>query len=158
MQDLYEATHEAVLLGIQDGLEVLYLETIFGSKMPLVGTRIGTRTPLYCTALGKALLAFSPPGLVQDALNRKLVRYAPRTITSPNVLIHELGEVARSCVAFEREEYSREVSSVAAPVLDREHHPLAALSIVGPSTRFDPNRYGPTIRNAANAVSRNLYF
>lgn len=68
MEDLYEATHETVHLGIPDGLDVLYLEKIVGPRGSPVSTRVGTRKPLYCTALGKAMLAFSPGELLRAVL------------------------------------------------------------------------------------------
>ena len=156
MEDLYEATHETVHLGILDKLDVLYLEKIMGSRASPVSTRIGIRKPLYCTAVGKALLAFSPPELFKRVVEAGLARQSPRTITSPAVLLEELERVAEAGVAYDHEEYATGTSCVAASVLDRNRHAVAALSLTGPTHRFDPERFAPAVRTAALTLSRTL--
>ena len=61
MEDLYEATHETIPLGVLDDVEVLYVEKIAGQRGHGVPTTLGTRKPLHCTSLGKAILAYSTP-------------------------------------------------------------------------------------------------
>lgn len=156
MEDLYEATHETVHLGIPDGLDVLYLEKIVGPRGSPVSTRVGTRKPLYCTALGKAMLAFSPAELLRAVLAGGLAPHAPRTIVLPDLLLAEV-EKARQCgLAYDYEEYVPGTSCVASPVLDRNRLAIAALSVTGPVTRFDPERCAPAVRTAALTLSRTL--
>jgi IclR family transcriptional regulator, acetate operon repressor len=156
MEDLYEGTHETVHLGIRDEHDVLYLEKIAGRRSSAVDTRIGARKPLYCTAIGKALLAFSPSDVVNAVIAGNLVRHAPRTITSPALLLEELKQVAETGSACDHEEYAIGISCVAAPVLDLQGHSVAAISLTGPSDRFDPQRFAPAIRTAARTFSRVL--
>lgn len=156
MEDLYEATHETVHLGIQDQLDVLYLEKIVGQRGSPVGTRVGTRKPLHCTALGKAMLAFSEPGLTRAVVGAGLVAHAPRTVRIPGLLLAELKEIASNGVAYDHEEYSSGVSCVASPIIDRNRRAMAAISITGPTVRFDPERYAPAVRTATLALSRLL--
>jgi len=156
MEDLYEATHETVHLGIQDGLDVLYLEKIVGPRGSPVSTRVGLRKPLYCTALGKAMLAFSPSELVRAVLSSGLVPHAPRTIVVPDLLQAELETARQQGLAYDHEEYVPGTSCVASPVLDRNRMAIAALSVTGPVTRFEPERCGPAVRTAALTLSRIL--
>ena len=65
MQDLFEATHETVHLAVLDGTEVLYIEKISGHRRVAAGSRIGGRLPAHCTAVGKAIIAVSPPGVLE---------------------------------------------------------------------------------------------
>ena len=74
MEDLYEATHETIHLGVLDDAEVLYVEKIAGRRGCTVPTTLGTRKPLYCTGLGKAILAYSTPQLVQAVIQNGLPR------------------------------------------------------------------------------------
>src|ERR1700730_16762548 len=64
MQDLFEATHETVHLAVLDGTEVLYIDKISGHRRVAAGSRVGGRLPAHCTAVGKAILALSPPSAV----------------------------------------------------------------------------------------------
>ena len=59
MQDLYAVTGETVQLAVADGGQVLYVEIIGGHRRVATPSRRGGRMGLHCTALGKALLAFS---------------------------------------------------------------------------------------------------
>ena len=72
MQDLYEATHETVHLGIRDGLDVIYAEKIRGHGGVDVPSRVGGRLPLSSTGVGKALLAHAEPEVVEAVLSRPL--------------------------------------------------------------------------------------
>jgi len=156
MEDLYEATHETVHLGIHDRLDVLYLEKIVGPRGSPISTRVGTRKPMHCTAIGKAILAFSPPELTAAVLASGLTPYAPRTIRTPEILLAELDRAAQTGVTYDREEYALGTSCVASPIVDRNRFAIAAISITGPSERFDPERYVPAVRTAALALSRQL--
>ena len=68
MEDLFEATHETVNLAVRDGNELLYIDRISGHRTAPRAARVGSRRPLYCTALGKAILAFSSDSVVSDVI------------------------------------------------------------------------------------------
>jgi len=156
LEDLYEATHETVHLGVLDGSEVLYLEKIVGRRMSPVTTHLGIRNPLYCTGLGKAILAHSSPELVKSVIRDGLVARTPHTITVPNVLKDELLSIVESGIAFDREEHSLGVNCVAAPVLDGEGRARAAISITGPVSRFRPESGAAAVRTASLTLRRSL--
>src|SRR5216684_3037588 len=153
MQDLFEATHETVHLAVLDGTEVLYIEKISGHRRVAAGSRIGGRLPAHCTAVGKAIIAVSPPGVLDAVLAAGLARRTAFTITVPSVLKKQL---ARAGVAYEREESDLGVTCAASPVHRFGEQVVAAISVTGPVHRLDPERYAPTVRLAALALSRRL--
>lgn len=156
MEDLYEATHETVHLAVRDGLRVLYIEKIRGNKSAPTRTEIGTRRPLHCTALGKAILAHSDETLVHKVIGAGLTRFTPYTNTSPQRLFEELDTARREGVAYDREEFQLGVTCVAAAVLGHGHCVEAALSVTGLSDRFHAERQAAAVRTAAFAISRAL--
>lgn len=155
MQDLYEATHETIHLGVRDDLDVLYAEKIRGHSGVDMPSRVGGRLPLSCTGVGKTLLAFSATELVAAVLDRPLRRLTKRSITDPAILGNELAAIRAAGVGYDHEEASLGVSCVAAPVLVRGE-PVAALSISVPSTQLQPARLAPAVRTAALGLSRAL--
>ena len=158
MQDLYEATHETVHLGVRDDLDVLYVERIHGHTGLDMPSRVGGRLPLTCTGVGKTLLAFSGEDLLHEVVTRPLRRMTPHSITDPAALRAELAEIRAAEVGYEPEEAAAGVGCVAAPVLVRGR-PVAALSISLPSRRSEPAplaRLAPAVRTAALALSRTL--
>ena len=61
LHELHRATGLVVHLAVLDGSDVVYLEKIAGGLGAAIPTRVGGRQPAHCTAVGKALLAFSDP-------------------------------------------------------------------------------------------------
>jgi DNA-binding IclR family transcriptional regulator len=155
MEDLYEATHEIVNLGVLDGRDVVYLAKIGGHRRVPISTRLGGRLPAHCTALGKAMLAFASVDVFQLAGTAELVAKTAHSITDPATLERELQHVARERTAIDREELVIGVVCVAAPVF-RDDAAIAAVSVTGPKTRIDPLRIAPAVQTAARGISRRL--
>lgn len=153
MEDLYERTHETVHLGVREGTEVVYVAKIGGHRQAAAPSRIGGRMPLSCTALGKTLLAFGPAEVVDEVVAAGLVRRTPRTIVAPGVLRRQLGVTRERGVGYEHEESAVGISCVAAPVLDATDHPIAAVSVTGPVTRFRPETAAPAVKAAAAGIA-----
>jgi DNA-binding IclR family transcriptional regulator len=156
MEDLYEATHMTLHLGIRKAHEVLYIEKIGGHDRITELSRVGGRMPLYCTAIGKSLLAFSADTALADVMNHGLVRHTQATITSPTKLERELSAVADSHVSFDREESSIGVCCVAAPILGADRSVVGALSVTGRVSRHRLDRLAPAVVTAALGASRAL--
>ncbi|MFC4948011.1 IclR family transcriptional regulator [Pseudonocardia sp. GCM10023141] len=156
LADLFQATHETVHLAVPDGVDVVYVQKLPGRNGPSVASRIGGRMPAYCTGVGKALLAFAPPGRLGEVVAAGLVRRTPRTVVAPGLLEKDLARIRESGVAVEHEESTVGIACVAAPVLDGSGHAVAAISITGWANRVDTNRLAPAVRTAALGLSRVL--
>lgn len=156
MEDLYERTHETVHLGVLEGQEVVYVSKIGGHRQASTPSRIGGRMPLHCTAIGKALLAHSDPALVGEVLSARLERRTPRTVTGPGLLRQQLERVVEAGVAYEHEESAVGIVCVAAPVLDADDRPVAAVSVTGPVTRFRPDAHATSVRAAGAGIGATL--
>lgn len=156
MEDLYTATREIVHLGIVDGVDVLYIEKLIGHRTAQSPSRMGGRMPLYCTAIGKALLAFSPQELLDRVIERGLAARTPHTVVVPSVLSAQLGEARVHGFAQEREESAFGLGCVSAPVFGPGGHLVAGISVSTPTTRYRPERLAPAVRATAAALSRAL--
>lgn len=155
MEDLYEATHETVHLGVLRDLDVVYVERIAGHRQVYCPTRVGGRMPAYCTSLGKAMLAFSDPAIIDMVIESGLRALSPHTITVPRLLRQQLVRARAEGVAFDQEESVQGVVCVAAPVL-RDDEVVAALSVAGPKVRLSVKRIAPAVRTAALGLSRGI--
>lgn len=154
MRDLYETMRETVQLAVLDGLEVVYLEKIEGPRSVRLPTQVGCRMPAYCTALGKVLLAYADRERIDQIFSQAPIRRTPYTITQTSVLVDQLAAVAQQGVAYDREESVVGAACVAVPLLDRSGAPIAALSVSGPMTRFDPQAVSHRLRRTAHAVTQ----
>jgi DNA-binding IclR family transcriptional regulator len=149
---LHRATGLVVHLAVLDAPDVVYLEKIGDAAVP---TRVGTRQPANCTAVGKAILAYSDQHTAVDLRVRK-TRYS---ISTSSQLAAELAKVRAHGVAFEREESLAGFGCVAAPIGSpgEGHEVLAAVSVCGPMNRmmFDQRLTAP-VRMTAMAIWRNI--
>src|SRR5580700_1258416 len=154
LQDLHQATRITAQLGVLDGSQVLVVEKITGHRaMPML-EQVGGMIPAYCSALGRAMLAYSQPAVIDAALAGPLRARTPRTLTSPVAIMRELTAVPERGWAIDREEGNIGVSCVAAPIFGPLGDVVAALSVTGPSQLVRADRIGPAVRMAAAAASR----
>jgi DNA-binding IclR family transcriptional regulator len=154
LQDLHEATRITVQLGVLEGTQVLVVDKITGHRsMPML-SQVGGMIPAYASALGRAILAYSQPAVIDAALAGPLPARTPRTLTSKVAILRELTAVPERGWAIDREEGNIGVSCVAAPIFGPLGDVAAALSVTGPSQLVKADRIGPAVRMAAAATSR----
>ena len=81
------------------------------------------------------------------------------TIDSEEELEHELTEVRRIGIAYDRGEELPELRCVGAPVLDVSGYPVAAVWIGGPESRLDDRtleQFGALVRETAAQIQERL--
>lgn len=153
---LYQACGETIHLAVLDGgRSCLYLEKIPGPQPLKLPSRFGGRVAAHCTAVGKVLLAFSPPEVVQDYLRVPLERLGPRSLTDPAVLVAHLEEVRQRGFATSEDEVAPNVNGVGAPIFDGDT-PVAAVAVSGTAQTVKPERFVLAVKTAAAAVSKAL--
>ncbi|MDR7416993.1 MAG: IclR family transcriptional regulator [Armatimonadota bacterium] len=162
MVDLVKHLNETANLAVRDGREAVYVLQVESPRMLRLFAHPGARHPLYCTGVGKVLLAWEPEPEVRSLLGSgPLPRYTPRTLTDPEAVLQELRAVRARGYAVDREERETGVRCVAAPVRDATGRVVAALSVSAPATRL-PYRRIPEVAGAtlaaASRISRLLGF
>jgi DNA-binding IclR family transcriptional regulator len=118
---------------------------------------IGRHVPLHAGASSKVLLAYMTEPEIERVVARGLERIGPRTITDPVALRRDLAATCRRGYAWSVEETNEGVAGLAVPLLDRNGMVAAGLSIVGPRTRFTPQRVPALlalIREGAAEIAR----
>lgn len=156
LSDVYAATLATVHLAVRDGHQVLYLQRLAGrASVPIVST-VGSRLPMYCTGVGKVLLAHAPDD-VRAHVFAGLTRVTPHTITSPRLLDAQLERVRRDGVATTAEEMSLGACSLAVPVVQASDGAVAAaVGVVVPSLKRDRQRLMGALQVAARGIGRLL--
>jgi DNA-binding IclR family transcriptional regulator len=156
VDDLCEATRATTRLGVLDDLEVAYIERLPGHR-PVSTFSAAARLPVHATALGKALLAFSPPQVVRMVLTPSLPAYTPATPTTPEQLHRALQCVRLRGIATSRGELHPKSCAIAAPVLGPCGTAIAAVEVdvadLEPATL---GRVMPALVLAARGLAREL--
>jgi len=135
LRALQAETGHTCNLGVLDGDAGVYLDKLESSEAFRVRlySDIGKRFPLHCTGMGKILLAGLRPVEVRRILGRRLEVFTPHTMTDPAALKCELDRVRRCGYAVDREEITRGIVCVAAPIRNREGETVAAISVAFPA-------------------------
>jgi IclR family transcriptional regulator, KDG regulon repressor len=159
LQSLSAECGETVDLSILEGSQVIYLQVIESPQRVKIAAAAGQRLPAFCTASGKALLAFLPEEQVWKILGENLTRYTDRTTVSVADILEELRITRERGYAVSDQEYERDINAVAAPIFDADDHPIASIAIVGPSFRLTNERLpalGESIRAMTKVISNEV--
>jgi IclR family acetate operon transcriptional repressor len=156
LQDLYETTHQTVNLAVRDGQDVVYVEKLVSRGRLVPHSRAGGRLPLHCTALGKAILAFSPPEVVDEVIAAGLRPITSKSITDAARLHRDLAAIRERRVAFDVEESRLGMFCAASPLVTPKRAVVGAMSITGMDSMSTARRFAPAVLTAALSLSRHL--
>ncbi len=164
LRELRDVSGETVQLAVLAEWQIVHLDRVLSNQsVGYMVSRIGVILPAYCTALGKALLAFQDDDLVYAwASTQELRRLTANTVTTVDGFVDELRRVRRQGFSIDNEERELGVRCVGAPVFDRDGNAIAAISLSAPTDRLPRELYGsPVVMHvvaAAQAISRELGF
>jgi IclR family KDG regulon transcriptional repressor len=157
LEALGRETSETVQTVILDPSgEVVTIDRLDAEHPIGLRTHIGARRPAYCSAAGKAMLAFKSEAEVDEILARGMPARTPSTVTDPLLFKAQLWEVTRRGFAVDDEENLEGVRCVAAPVFDFDGRLAGAVSLMAPLMRVDSARVielGECTAKAARTLS-----
>ncbi|HEY7095775.1 MAG TPA: IclR family transcriptional regulator [Terriglobales bacterium] len=137
MDKLSQCTGELVQLAVLSEGEMFYILTHDGTKIPRLHTPVGSRSPVHCTALGKAVLAYLSEPEVRAIVEEKgLEKYTARTIDTLENLLIALKQIRERGYAIDYGEQFEELTCVGAPILDARSRAVAAVSVSIPISRL----------------------
>jgi len=160
LQELNRSTRETIHLTVRNGLSAVYVEKLDSPEKLRIFSHIGASVPLYCTAVGKILLAYLPPKDLEGILQQiELRRLTSNTIHDPAELLRHLQRVRKNGYAFDLEEHEAHIRCVAAPIWDSNGAVNASLSLTAPVVRMGLPRLrelAPLVQEAGLRISREL--
>ena len=160
LRELNQQTRETIHLTVRHGLSAVYVEKLDSPEPLRIHSRIGAAVPLYCTAVGKVMLAYMPEDEQQRILpDLNLQRQTSNSVGSLQELKTELYRVRKNGYACDLEENERHIRCVAAPIWDHTGSVQSSLSITAPTVRMPVARLrqlAPMIQRAGLQVSAEL--
>lgn len=153
MREVLQQTGETVQLCVMAGHECVMIEQLASTHPFKYIVDIGSRPPAYCAAPGKAMMAYLPEADLAAVLEAmKLEKLTDRTLTTRKELLDDFAKVRTRGFAVDHGEHFDGIHCVAAPLLDRHGHAVAAITIAGPSSRIQARRFielGEIMKRAA---------
>ncbi len=158
--DLKDRVNETVHLGIIDNGEVVYIDKVEGERSIRMYSRVGKRAPVYCTGVGKAILAFlSEEKQAHIIKNIDYTKFTASTIIDDLSLKKEIKMIRAQGFALDKEEHEPGVNCAAAPIFNHDGQVLGGISIAGPSSRVDEENLfdlAANVKETAQLISRRL--
>jgi IclR family acetate operon transcriptional repressor len=160
MRHLMEDGGETVNLAVEDEGEAVYLSQVECRQMMRAFARPGTRVPLHCSSVGKAMLSAASEKKLSKILHQRgMPRLTVKTVTSPSALRADLERVRATGYAVDDEEHAVGLRCIAAPIFDETGDVVAAVSASGPMARISDERMaqlGALVLEASRAISRDM--
>ncbi len=162
MHELNKQTGESVLYGVltsDDPATMVYVGLVESRSAIRISVGIGDRSPLYCTAGGRVLLAdMSDEEVRRYFATAPLEVINPLTQTSPAALQAIIQETRREKFSCVRDEMIHGITGMAAPIRDSSARVLGALIIAGPTSRMleDEAMLKSVTLDAAESISLSL--
>lgn len=135
MEGLVSRTRLASHFAVREGMSLVYIVKLRHSR-DRTQAKAGQRNSLHATALGKVLLAHAPEEVIEERISHGLYRFTPYTIATAGRLREELATVREQGFAYDREERTIGLVSIASPVRDGRGDVVASLSLLGPVERY----------------------
>ena len=124
-------------LGVLEGNTAVYILKIESHCTIRMFSRMGRRVPLYCTAIGKTLLAYAKSEDREAALKGvRLLAFTPKTLTTRAGLHAELERIREQGFALDAEEHEEGIHCIGAPIFDHTGAIAATLSASWPGFRY----------------------
>jgi len=135
---LVNRLNETTSVFVRADWEMEAIVTQSSSHMLRYARDVGTRSPMYCTSAGKALLAtLSDADLERYLREVPLTPITPYTIVDRDAFVAQIAEVRASGFAVTRDELEVGISAVGS-VIHANGQAVAALSVACPTVRFTP--------------------
>jgi DNA-binding IclR family transcriptional regulator len=159
LRKLCDQFRETIDLCILDDADVVFLDVIESPQRVKLAAATGQRLPAFCTASGKAMLAYLPEDSVARSLARGLTKYTDCTVITPGEILESLHHSRQQGFAISVQEFEEGINAIAAPILDQNGFPIAAIAIAGPAFRLTPERMlaiGPVVRAIVDEMAQEI--
>jgi len=159
LERLVRQVDEAVHVGLLEEEQVVILYKLECSRPAPLYSAVGKGLPAFCSATGRAILAFQPDEVIDRVLQGNLPAFTPSTLADPEKLRSYLKEIRQAQYALSVDELHEDVVCIAVPVRDYTGEVAASVSVAGPRARIPASRYPSIIDKlsiAADELSRQV--
>lgn len=157
MQRLMHDTGETANLAVADKQFVVFVSQIETSNPIRAFFPPGSRSQMYASGTGKALLAAMRPDVLDKIISTtEFIPFTDRTIVDPNALQQDLNTIRQRGWSFDEEERYLGMCCVGAAIFNEQQEPFAGVSVSGPSARFQRKaveRLGDLVSKAAAEIT-----
>lgn len=160
LQRFAEVTDCNVSLGSADRNDMVYLETCHGSGPLIIRLDVGSRLPIATSAIGRAWLCGLPTDRRRQVLVELARHHASDWPTLEAGIQRSLDDYAEYGFCFSEQDWQRDISAVAMPLVLEGGAEVMAINCGGSSVRLDHDRLvnnlGPRLKDVAAQIKQEL--
>ena len=159
LEQLSQRTGETVFFAMPYGSKIIYREAAFPKQTVSARAIQGVIAPMYCTSLGKAILAELDSETFDEVVSEGLTKFTPYTITTADQLRSELEQIRGQGYAIDNMEHEYGIKCVGVVVKNKVSQVLGAVSLSGPSLRFSQEKiqsYAKLLHEIADDIAPRL--
>lgn len=146
LHDMVNESGETASLSVLEGHEAVIVRRAETQHLLRADLRVGARLALATTASGIALAAHAPEGLLE--------RLRQQGVALPDADL--VAEIRAAGFVTNERSHDTTVAAVAAPVIDGSGYAVAAVTLSGPTSRFDVDTCAQIVMRAARLISSQL--
>ena len=160
LKQLMDSTKESVHLCTFANDKVYVVDQVKSDQIMKVSATIGHEEPIYCSSVGKCILAYLPDETKNRIIDGvQFIPYTEKTKVSKEALMEEIQLIRKKGYALDDEEVSVGVCCIAAPIYNHRGEVKSSIGISGPSARIRPENidsYISKLKIAASNISHNM--
>lgn len=160
LEYLRDLSGEVVHLVVPEGNDIIYIDKVESTHTLRMHSYIGRRSPMYCTAVGKAILADQSNLQIENYWKQiHPVKFTKNTITELEAFLDEIHEIRTQGFSYDNEEQEPDIRCIAISLKDFNGETVGALSISAPISRMTDEKIillKPELHIIKNSVSKKL--
>jgi len=158
LQELSDRMAKTVFIGKENDGKVVYLYKYEPSTAIVTSCKVGHQNEMYCTSLGKCILAFS--GNYEEKINSmELTKKTQYTITDKKKLIEDIDKVNKRKYSVDNREFEEHKLCMSSPIFNHEGVLEAAISLSGIYVEGkDYSKEFDEVRRTGELISRKMGF
>ncbi|HEX3435995.1 MAG TPA: IclR family transcriptional regulator [Pseudacidobacterium sp.] len=153
LRTLVNEVGETAHLSILDHDQIVYLDKVEPQRSIRMISRIGSASPAYCTAAGRAMLAALPPEVLEKHLMKmRLQQFTEKTKATPDEVAKEIERTRRRGYGIDDGEREEGVRCLGVAILAPDGSARSAISISGPPFRITKQKLPSIVANLQKCV------
>jgi IclR family transcriptional regulator, pca regulon regulatory protein len=161
LAELVAEVQESASIAVRDGGEIVYIAHAAPHRVMTINLPVGGRGPLFCTALGRVLLAAEPDDAIERYLESSdLLACTDVTLTDPQELRAAIEEVRAQEYALVEDELEDGLVDLAVPLRNPDGAVMAAMDVCAYSLRTAPEQLRatglPLLRKTVSGVEAEM--
>ena len=137
LEEIMNILLETTFLGMVSKENIIYVDKVQSSHTVATNANVGSLKPIYCTGLGKIILAYMDKegrDTIVERLN--MVKFTDNTIVDKKIFKEKLNEFKKLGYAIDDEEIEKGLWCLAVPLFDSNGKVQLAISVSGPKERM----------------------